>query len=223
MRRLLISALAVLLLASTALAQASADPATWSTAQKRAWLRSQIAARVADPDQLRDAVAKLDRMSDEQLDALIAAGRTNSQEQAKLAAARAELAQSIAMRNQLAQQVQAAQAYGRGAVGYRPIITTLPQGASLSAGAVISPDRRYVRINAAPFFSSIGPVRTFNFRNGYTGYYPQYVPQNPYGPYAYGSGYGLYNPDGTYRSSAPQPHYQAPRVWFDGVRTRVGR
>ena len=36
----------------------------------------------------------------------------------------------------------------------------------MSASAVISADRRYVRINAVPFFSSIGPVSTFNFATG---------------------------------------------------------
>jgi von Willebrand factor type A domain len=52
------------------------------------------------------------------------------------------------------------------AVGYQPVITTLSEGAQMSASAVISADRRYVRINAVPFFSSIGPVSTFNFATG---------------------------------------------------------
>ncbi len=55
----------------------------------------------------------------------------------------------------------------RGAVGFRPEITLLPEGASLSVtSAVISADRRYVRITPQPFFSSIGQVRTFNFATG---------------------------------------------------------
>lgn len=33
----------------------------------------------------------------------------------------------------------------------------------MSATAVISADRRYVRISAAPFFSTVGDVQTFNF------------------------------------------------------------
>jgi hypothetical protein len=54
----------------------------------------------------------------------------------------------------------------RGAVGYRPIIQTLPEGANMTATAVISADRRYVRITAVPFFSIIGEVNTFNFATG---------------------------------------------------------
>jgi hypothetical protein len=54
------------------------------------------------------------------------------------------------------------------AVGYRPQITTLPEGANMTATAVISADRRYVRITAVPFFSVIGEVNTFNFSNGNT-------------------------------------------------------
>ena len=48
-------------------------------------------------------------------------------------------------------------------VGFSPFITILPAGASLSASAVISADRRYVRIGVSPFFSFIGEVNTFNF------------------------------------------------------------
>jgi hypothetical protein len=57
----------------------------------------------------------------------------------------------------------------RGAVGFRPEITVLPEGASASSLAVISGDRRYVRISPVPFFSQIGNVTTFNFVTGDTG------------------------------------------------------
>jgi hypothetical protein len=57
---------------------------------------------------------------------------------------------------------------GRG-VGYRPVITTLPEGTNFMASAVISADRRYVRITSTPFFSLIGDVSTFNFASGATG------------------------------------------------------
>ncbi len=50
-----------------------------------------------------------------------------------------------------------------GAVGFRPIIQVLPDGTSMTATAVISPDRRYVRITAAPQFTGIGEVTTFTF------------------------------------------------------------
>ncbi|MCC6509938.1 MAG: hypothetical protein IT423_12600, partial [Pirellulaceae bacterium] len=39
-----------------------------------------------------------------------------------------------------------------GAVGYRPQIQTIPEGANLSTTGVVSADRRYVRISPTPFF-----------------------------------------------------------------------
>ena len=56
-----------------------------------------------------------------------------------------------------------------GAVGFQPQITQLPEGASLSTLAIISADRRYVRISPAPFFSQVGDVSTFNFVSGQSG------------------------------------------------------
>jgi hypothetical protein len=55
---------------------------------------------------------------------------------------------------------------GRGAVGYQPVIQTLPEGANLQAMAVISADRRYVRITTTPLFSGIAQVNTFNMSTG---------------------------------------------------------
>jgi hypothetical protein len=54
----------------------------------------------------------------------------------------------------------------RGAVGYRPIITPLSSGATLFTNAVISADRRYVRISPSPQFTQITEVNTFNFVSG---------------------------------------------------------
>jgi hypothetical protein len=60
--------------------------------------------------------------------------------------------------------------FRRGAVGYQPQITTLPEGAQMNGvTAVISADRRYVRIGIPQnglVFSNIGPVNTFNFATG---------------------------------------------------------
>ena len=56
----------------------------------------------------------------------------------------------------------------RGAVGFRPEITQLPTGANLMGLAIISADRRYVRISPAPMFSQVGDVSTFNFVTGDT-------------------------------------------------------
>jgi hypothetical protein len=64
--------------------------------------------------------------------------------------------------------------FGGGAVGYQPVIIWLPQGASLrgpngGVTAVVSADRRYVRISASPYFSGVSQVNTFNTTNGVTG------------------------------------------------------
>lgn len=50
-----------------------------------------------------------------------------------------------------------------GAVGFQPVITTLTEGTQMQATAVISADRRYVRITASPSFTGIGNVTTFTF------------------------------------------------------------
>lgn len=57
----------------------------------------------------------------------------------------------------------------RGAVGYQPIIITLPEGVNMSATAVVSHDRRYVRVSAQPLFSTIPRVNTFNYVSGSSG------------------------------------------------------
>jgi hypothetical protein len=57
----------------------------------------------------------------------------------------------------------------RGAVGYQPIIITLPTGANMSVTAVVSHDRRYVRISPQPLFSTIPAVNTFNYATGSSG------------------------------------------------------
>ena len=50
-----------------------------------------------------------------------------------------------------------------GAVGFRPLIQVLRDGTGLQAIAVVSADRRYVRITAAPEFTGIDNVSTFTF------------------------------------------------------------
>lgn len=49
----------------------------------------------------------------------------------------------------------------RESVGYRPVISLLPEGRTMSVNAVISADRKYVRITALPFFSQVGNVTEF--------------------------------------------------------------
>jgi hypothetical protein len=95
------------------------------------------------------------------------------------AANRALLAQQLAAANngQAAQSFATSLATGnslgfvpgfflRGAVGYRPVIQTFPTGANFSSNAVISADRRYVRVSPSPTFSQITEVNTFNFVTG---------------------------------------------------------
>ncbi|MCL4193034.1 MAG: hypothetical protein KJZ87_14965, partial [Thermoguttaceae bacterium] len=55
-----------------------------------------------------------------------------------------------------------------GAVGYQPVVQVLPEGTMLSAMAVVSADRRYVRFEGLPFFSAIGDVFTYNTTTGDT-------------------------------------------------------
>jgi hypothetical protein len=55
-----------------------------------------------------------------------------------------------------------------GAVGYQPVISVIPEGAQLGAQALVSPDRRYVRIGVAPMFSNITDVFTFSAVGGNT-------------------------------------------------------
>lgn len=50
---------------------------------------------------------------------------------------------------------------GIGAVGYTPVVTTIPEGVRLTATAVVSADRRFVRLTLSPFFTSITDVFTY--------------------------------------------------------------
>ncbi|RLS56317.1 MAG: hypothetical protein DWH91_06970 [Planctomycetota bacterium] len=58
---------------------------------------------------------------------------------------------------------QNAGAVGGGAIGFAPTITTIREGASLVASAIVSPDRRYVRMAISPTFNQIIDVVTFSF------------------------------------------------------------
>ncbi len=54
---------------------------------------------------------------------------------------------------------------GRG-VGFQPIIQFIEEGAQMTASAIISADRRYVRISVVPRFSTITDVFQFSFQQG---------------------------------------------------------
>jgi hypothetical protein len=55
---------------------------------------------------------------------------------------------------------------GPGAPGYQPVITVLSEGVQSTAMAVISGDRRYVRLTMQPMFTAITNVNTFSFFTG---------------------------------------------------------
>lgn len=58
-------------------------------------------------------------------------------------------------------------------VAYHPIIRWYPQGTFLNVGpALVSPDRRYVRMGMNIGFSSITGYHTFNYGTGRSRWYP---------------------------------------------------
>ncbi len=50
-----------------------------------------------------------------------------------------------------------------GGVAYQPVIRVVPEGISLTGSAVVSPDRRYVRISVSPQFTNVTDIFTFSF------------------------------------------------------------
>lgn len=51
-------------------------------------------------------------------------------------------------------------------IGFQPVIQTIPEGTSLTVQAVVSADRRYVRLSVLPVFTNITDVFTFSFVAG---------------------------------------------------------
>ena len=51
-------------------------------------------------------------------------------------------------------------------VGFQPVIGLINEGVSLTATAVVSPDRRFVRLSVAPFFNTLREIQTFSFQGG---------------------------------------------------------
>jgi hypothetical protein len=139
-----------------------------ATEKRREWLRKHLTAELRDRNQIVQLNAQLDRLDDQQVD--VAAVRLLEQlekRSSRDAAHRAvqNLARAREVRGALRRRVAARRA---SPAGFYPVITVLPAGASLTASAVVSADRRHVRITLNPFFSSIGPVDTFNFLTGET-------------------------------------------------------
>jgi hypothetical protein len=61
---------------------------------------------------------------------------------------------------------QTARPFVAGAVGFQPVVTTLNEGSILQANAIVSPDRRYVRLAVNPVFTTLTDVFTFSFVSG---------------------------------------------------------
>ena len=62
---------------------------------------------------------------------------------------------------------QVSRPFVTGAVGFQPVVTTIPEGSLMTASAVVSPDRRYVRIAVNPVFTTLTDVFTFSFVSGF--------------------------------------------------------
>lgn len=69
------------------------------------------------------------------------------------------------LRREFLEQRSRTSAVRRAGVGYQPVITVVPDGATLNTSAVVSADRRYVRMSIAPVFSTLTDVFTFSFLN----------------------------------------------------------
>ncbi|MCC7085345.1 MAG: general secretion pathway protein GspD [Pirellulales bacterium] len=57
---------------------------------------------------------------------------------------------------------------GNFAVGQQPVIVVLSEGTALTVQAVVSDNRRFVRLTVVPFFSQIGDVEEFTFNGSKT-------------------------------------------------------
>ena len=204
------------------------QPTLRSTAQKRQWLREQLQQGLDNPWQVRQLQATVDRLNAKQVDALADAIEAqqlpkNWQEQQQLQQAQLEQYRAEVLRRVLSDEL----AWRRfNQVGYLPVITWLPQGTSFGASAVVSPDGRYVRTGVNPFFSSVGPVYTYNLNTGETRLLP---PQTPYPTYG-NRPLGTPPQNVPYRMGQMPPQHLPPaapsaypNVWYDGYfRTHVG-
>ena len=158
----------VAMLATPAFAQQQDEP---TLEQKRQFVRANMIREFANSLNA-DLLAQIDRkvaeMSPDRLDQLVEnyQKRQAAQQEAQSDEAYLQTVRDQATRDALIAQYQQRLATVRsGNPGFAPVITTLPSGAQLGASAVVSPDRRYVRMNLQPFFSNVGPVQTFTFQN----------------------------------------------------------
>jgi hypothetical protein len=180
-------------------------PILRSRAEKRRWLREQLTSSVKDRRQIQQLLAKIDNLAPQQVNELTKAALAQQlpganqqqqvqqglqqfdlQQQQLLQQANQELARAQFIRQALENELWWRNAgYG---VGYMPVVTWLPEGTWFGAGANISPDGRYVRTTANPFFSSVGPVYSYNLNTGET---RQWMPQSGYQTNTQSSGNNL--------------------------------
>ncbi len=143
---------------------------------KRQFVRTQMIREFADSldeNLLTEIDRKVAAMSPERIDQLVKnyQKRDEAVQEVQTGEARLQQSRDEAFRQakiaEYQQRLAAARAGGGvgGRPGFAPVITTLPSGTQLGASAVVSPDRRYVRMSLQPFFSSVGPVQTFTFQN----------------------------------------------------------
>jgi len=142
-------------------------------AEKQSYVLKRMLDEFRDtPSAAREIGDRVAQMSPTRIEQLLKVYRKRAQIQQEVAQqeARLKLARSPAYQDHLRRQLYARRAtaapIGGRPVGYAPVITTLPEGAMMGASAVVSPDRRYVRIGVQPFFSHIDRVDTFNIYNG---------------------------------------------------------
>ena len=152
----------------TLIAQQQDEP---TLQQKREFVRANMIREFANSlnaDLLAEIDRKIAEMSPDRVEQLVEnyQKRQAAQQEAQSDEAYLQAVQDQATRDALIAQYQQRLAAARsGNPGFAPVITTLPSGAQLGASAVVSPDRRYVRMNLQPFFSNVGPVQTFTFQN----------------------------------------------------------
>lgn len=198
--------------AAKAKIQVPALPPNATSQVKRQWLLDNIIKRQQDPALVRRYTQQMAGMSDRQIDGLIHHYQS-------------QLAQKSPQRGTRqmtpSQRAAAVEAYRRKMalarnrnVGFRPVITWLPSGTSLNAGAVVSPDGRHVRMSLNPFFSNVPYFDTFNMSNGQTRrhYLNQPTPMGGFRP-----GFGPRQPTTSRRPSVPTRPIPS---WYRRIRTR---
>ncbi len=138
--------------------------------EQRDWLREQLVLGVSAPRQIRRLQAHVDQLPPQRIELLtrIALAQQIPEEAVGVRRARLEAQRARWLRGVLEEDLW----WRRPAIGYMPVITWLPEGTSLGAGAVVSPDGRYVRVSPSPMFSRIGPVYTYNLQTGETRPWP---------------------------------------------------